>query len=182
MPDQPHKAFEWYRALLELGRFEVQHARQRFFDITKLHLAVSGAILALDSFALTKNEASILGLAALVSLFGIVNALAWWRQIESASVWEARWYLSAAALEKSREFRREVGVDNLDVWSHPDVQQKLPPDIKKSGASPRVYKTFVVSLVIFYFALLVGSTSYAMLIMCDNGTQHDVPTNSEANR
>ncbi len=179
MPEKQDKVFEWYKTLIELGKFEVQHARQRFFDISKLHIAISGTILALDSYSLARNEPRIFWLATLVSLFGVFNAIAWWKQVEAASVWEARWYSSAATIENSREFRRVVGVDNLQVWSHPDVLEKLKPDAKKTGASPKVYKVFVASLVIFYFVLMIGSVSMSITMPTDN-TQDLVTTKNSA--
>lgn len=160
MADENLGPFNWYQTLIDLGKFEVQHARARFYETAKLHLAIAAAILALDSYGIANNQSIILFLAALVSFFGVVNAMSWKKQIKSASIWESRWYVSAAQIEETEEFRKIVKANEVKVWSHEEVKSRINPSAKKVGASPKMYETFVVSITVFYILLAVGSIGF----------------------
>ena len=148
------KLFDWYRMLIDLGRFEVEHGRIRFYESAKLHLAVAAGILALGSYSVAQAQPRVLILVGVASIFGLFNAIAWIRQIGAATAWEARWYLSAAEIEASEEFRALVN-SRVRVWSHPDVRSRLDPSEKTKGASPSVYRSFAQSLIAFYAICLL---------------------------
>jgi hypothetical protein len=155
------KLFDWYRMLTDLGRFEVEHGRTRFYETAKLHLAVAAGILALGSYSIAEDEARVLILVGVASVFGFFNAIAWIKQVNAATTWEARWYLSAAEIEDSKEFRALVE-SKVKAWSHPDVRARLNPSEKTKGAAPSAYRSFVHSLMVFYaicllLAVLAGS-------------------------
>jgi len=145
-----NKLFDWYKTLTELGRFEVEHGRTRFYETAKLHLAVAAGVLLLGSYSITQHEPRVLILVGVIAIFGFLNAVAWVRQLSASSAWEARWYLSAAEVEESEEFRKLVAMSKVKVWSHPDVKARLDPSAKAGGATPSAYRFFVQSLMGFY--------------------------------
>lgn len=150
-------AFEWYDAIIKLGNFEVEHGRARFYSTAKLHLAILGGVITLVVYASATERAMPLGLGLLGAAFGLLSARSWLRQLEAASTWEARWRVTASAIEDTDEFRSVVGMHGVRAWSHEEVRRRLNPVQKKSGASSAFYWDFAWNLSLLYWALTAGS-------------------------
>ena len=151
------KTFDWYKSILELGNFEVEHGRIRFFETAKLHLAVVAGILALSAYAVAHSNPVPLLLALILAVFGAVNASAWNRQLASSFSWDARWRLTVSAIEDAEDFRSTVGVSEIKAWSHDEVKPRLSPGQKKAGATAAFYGDFVFSLRVLYIVLAVAA-------------------------
>jgi len=165
MSSHPEKAFDWYISLVELGNFEVEHGRERFYETLKIHIAIVGGILAVASYAVVNEEFIILILGAIVGAFGAVNVGFWRDQIEASSRWESRWRQTVAAIEETPEFRSAVGMPSVKAWSHAEVRPRLSPDEKKSGASPSFYFISLNSLWCLYVILAGVSFVWAMYMV-----------------
>lgn len=156
-----NKVFDWYKEVIELGKFEVQNTRIGFYETSKLHLSIVAGMLVLASYAITAKEPIILILAFMVSIFGVFNAVRWNGLINSSVNWEGRWYSTASEIEKSEQFIKKVGLDNIKAWSHEEVTSKLKPDEKSKGKTPKFYKSFVISLIAFYTVFAFGLCIYS---------------------
>ncbi|MFC1475406.1 hypothetical protein ACFLQW_00205 [Candidatus Zixiibacteriota bacterium] len=148
--------FNWYTSLLDLAKFEITHGRTRFYEMAKIHAWIFAGILAISSYAISNAQEEIFVLAGLISLFGIFIAYAWWKQIISSSTWEGRWLNAVVQLEESDDFRNRVGARSVKVFSNPKIKAYFDPASKQYGATPRMYKTFVMSVVVFYSVALIG--------------------------
>ncbi len=152
-----NKLFEWYKILVDIGKFEVEHSRTRFFDTAKIHLAILAGVLALSSYALANDKDIVLIPAIIACIFGIVYAIAWLTQIAESSKWTRRWYLKAAEIEETAEFKSTVSSNNIKVFSDPDIEEDLRN--MNIGASSKLQTIFTYCLIGFYIIIVVGIIS-----------------------
>lgn len=152
------KTFDWYRIIVELGNFEVEHGRTRFYENSKLHLAIGAGSLGLASYSVAHNEPLVLVLVLLVSAFGMVNAVAWLRQLEASSYWEHQWRRAASELEQSAEFRAAVGAAAVRVWSHEGARTVTTGEVRP-GATANFYRGTVWPWMVFYGAIAIYSAA-----------------------
>ena len=162
----PDKTFDWYRTIVEIGNFEVEHSRTRFYENSKLHVALGAGSLGLASYALSSKMHLILVLPFLVSALGILNGAAWLRLLNASSWWDERWRRAAAELESDSDFRGAVGAAGVRVWSHQEVEQARSARERRPGATARYYQMTVWSWIAFHAILGASILIYGLAKWC----------------
>jgi len=160
------RTFDWYRTLVELGNFEVEHGRIRFYENSKLHMAFAAGSLGLASYAVSSGAHVVLILAALVSVLALLHGAGWLKQIVASAWWERRWRGTAATLEGTPDFRAAVGAAELRAWSHEEVERAIKAREWRPGTSTRLYQLSIWSWVVFHGLVTILILVYGVIKFC----------------
>ena len=158
-----NKVFDLYELCVNLGKFEVEHSRIRFYENSKLHILIGGTILALDSFALSKGPDTILLLGVIVAISGFMLANSWKKQINASSFWESKWYSFAAKIEEKDSFKSILNDDQLKIFSSEDIKDKLDFEERKQGSTSKMYITAANSMITIYIILGLASMVFYVI-------------------
>ncbi len=71
------KIFELYKEFIELGKYEVLHGMNRFYNTARLHLSILAGMAALVSYAVYYHQPIAFILSIMSSVFGVYNAYMW---------------------------------------------------------------------------------------------------------
>jgi hypothetical protein len=155
-----NKLFEWYKMSVDLGRFEVEHSRIRFYENCKLQVAILAGVLALDSFAVLNKIYVIIFLADIICAMGMYISSKWGNQIIASASWESTWYSIASEFETNNKFKKIVGANKLGLFSHPLVKEHLSSDKRISGATAQYYTKAISAFSLTYFVIINASIFY----------------------
>jgi len=166
MDKKDEKAFELYKQFVELGKYEVLHAMDRFYNTSKLHLTILGGMAILVSYSVAEHQPIAFILSLMAAVFGIYNAYMWLGIITSSASWEGRWFFNAGKIEQTDAFREQTSLhlfeddEDFPGISNKYILNKMENKKNNKGNSARFYRSFAKSLIFFYLIFILFAIFY----------------------
>jgi hypothetical protein len=163
MSEKKNDTFEWYKLLVEQGRWEAEYGWKRLETTIKFHLSVAAGLVALGAFAVyTRSvDLKVILLALLIAGCGVYSAVMLWKALWSSAGWEGRFFGAAANVEATSAFKEAVGIDDIQVWSKPGIREHMDPEVKKGSPSRGLQYSVVNGFIAFYIVFFLGLVAIA---------------------
>ena len=156
--EAPTRALDWYKTTIDLMKYEVEHGRARFFESMKIHVGVIGGLVAIEAFLLERvpdgGQCMFKVLVSIVCVLGAFNAIVLGVAMMSAQRWEATWLEGSATIEETPEFRAEIGVPSVAVFTSSRVRDELNRRLAWIPSYSRIHQLCLCVALVFAYGLV----------------------------